>query len=311
MSSSFSPTGYSSFKSGSNFFGKAVTVTDDCVGDLKGRLGCNLLHSPSEPLLDFVFVHGLGGGSRTTWSKTNSVTHYWPQGWLPRGPAFKNVRVHSFGYNADWVKGSGNCLNIRHFGRSLLGEMRTSPYLGDAGTPIVLIGHSIEGLVIKEAYLLARQNAAYEILAKRFLTIYFLATPHRGSDSAKLLNNILQAVYSSLSYVTDLKPSSMAIQTNNDHFRNFAASIDLWSFYETQMLCMDRLFSTLIVDPESATLGYSEEKQMPTNADRRSIRKFDSINDPNHLIIRNALAFTVNGISKIGMVHHEVHNRHC
>ena len=283
-----------------------TTIADDGVDDYKGPLGLNLLHSPSEPLIDFIFVHGLGGGSRKTWSKTSSVTHYWPQEWLPKDPAFKNVRVHSFGYNSDWMKGKDNCLDIHHFGKSLLGEMSTSPYLEGADTPIVLIGHSMGGLVIKKAYMLGRQDTAYETLAKRFHTIYFLATPHRGSDSAKLLNDILHIAYSSRAYIADLKRGSGAIQSINDEFRKYSADVDLWSFYETQKLSMG-VFSKLIVDPDSATLGYREEKQMPVNADHRSICKFQTPIDPNYVILRNALASTVNSISKLGMAHHIVY----
>lgn len=285
-----------------------TTFTDDGVDDSKGPLGLNLLHSPSEPLVDLIFVHGLGGGSRKTWSKTSSVTLFWPQEWLPKDPAFKNVRVHSFGYNSDWIKGRENCLNIHHFGKSLLGEMNTSPYLGGTNTPIVLIGHSMGGLVIKKAYMLARQDAAYEALSKRFHTIYFLATPHRGSGLAKLLNNILQIAYSSRAYVTDLEQGSGAIQSINDEFRQYSADIDLWSFYETQKLSRG-VFSTLIVDPDSATLGYREEKQMPMNADHRSICKFETPTDPNYVILRNALMSTVNSISKLGITHSLIYDR--
>ena len=237
-------------------------------------------------------MHGLGGGSRKTWSRTSLVTHYWPQEWLPKDPAFKNVRVHSFGYDTDWAKGKDNCLNIHHIGKSLLGEISTSPYLADTNGPIVLIGHSMGGLVIKKAYMLAKQGAAYETLAARFHTIYFLATPHRGSDSAKSLNNILQIANASRAYVADLERGSGTIQSINDEFRNYSADLDLWSFYETQKLKVG-VFSTLIVDPESATLGYREEKQMPINADHRSICKFETPTDPNYQVLRNALASTV------------------
>lgn len=275
-----------------------TAVTNNGVDDPRGPLGLNLLHSPSDPLIDFIFVHGLGGGSKKTWSKTSSLTHYWPQEWLPKDPAFKNVRIHSFGYDSDWVKGKDNCLNIHHFGKSLLGEISTSPYLSESNTPIVLIGHSMGGLVIKKAYMLARQGTGYETLTERFHTIYFLATPHRGSDSAKLLNNILHIAYSSRAYVADLERGSEAIQSINDEFRNYSTDIGLWSFYETQKLKIG-LLSTLIVDPDSATLGYREEKQMPMNADHRSICKFETPTDPNYIFLRNALASTVQSISKL------------
>ncbi|GAQ45541.1 hypothetical protein AtubIFM55763_007906 [Aspergillus tubingensis] len=266
------------------------------MDDPKGPLGLNLLYSPLEPHVEFVFVHGLGGGSRKTWSKSTASYHYWPQEWLPKDPAFSNVRVHSFGYNSDYLKGRGNCLDIHHFAKSLLGELSTSPHLSYADTPIVLLGHSMGGLVIKKAYLLASQDAFFEKLVKRFHAIYFFATPHRGSDSAKLLENILKITLSSRAYVSDLKRGSSTIQSINEEFRSYSGKMELWSFYETYKLAVG-LFSILIVDPDSATLGYREEQQIPLGADHRSICKFDGLTDPNYVTVRNALALTVSRIS--------------
>jgi hypothetical protein len=75
----------------------------DAVEDIKGPLGLNILHVPPEPIVDLIFVHGLGGGSRKTWAYSSHPYHYWPKEWLSRDPDFKNVRIHSFGYMADWV----------------------------------------------------------------------------------------------------------------------------------------------------------------------------------------------------------------
>lgn len=94
--------------------------------DGKGPLGLNLLCSVAEPLVDFIFVHGLGGGSRKTWAKSTSTDDYWPRDWLPRDRDFKNVRVYSFGYKADWWE-KDSILDIQDFARSLLGEMQDNP----------------------------------------------------------------------------------------------------------------------------------------------------------------------------------------
>jgi hypothetical protein len=269
--------------------------------DSRGSLGLNLLYSPSEPRVNFIFVHGLGGGSRKTWSKTSSLDHYWPQEWLRKDPAFTAaVRVYSFGYDSDYAKGSkDNCLNIHQFGKSLLGELSIAPHLADADTSIVFIGHSMGGLVIKKAYMLMKQDIAYEAMARRIQAIYFLATPHRGSNSAKILKNLLHCAFSSRAYIGELEKGSTTIQAINDDFRHCSTDVDLWSFYETQQLNMG-IFSRIIVDPDSAVLGLREEKQMPMNADHRSICKFDTPNDRNYLILRNALATTVGQLVKPG-----------
>ncbi|GIJ87379.1 hypothetical protein Asppvi_006285 [Aspergillus pseudoviridinutans] len=227
-------------------------ATEVSAKELRGPLGLILLFSPEQPLIDLIFVHGLGGGSRKTWSKTASASHYWPKEWLPRDPAFKNVRVHSFGMG---------------------------------------------GLVIKKAFLLAKQDAIDRYLIKRIHAMYFLATPHRGSDSAKLLSNLLNIAYSSRAYVSDLKRESDAIKSINDEFSRYSEDVDLWSFYETQKLSIG-LLRVLIVDPDSATLGYPKERRIPLNADHRSICKFEAPTDPNYILIRNALAVTINSAAE-------------
>ncbi|KAJ3493169.1 hypothetical protein NLG97_g4905 [Lecanicillium saksenae] len=256
-----------------------------------GNLGLSILHCPENPTFDFIFVHGLGGDSKKTWSK--SGLNFWPQEWLPKDIAFDSVRVHTYGYSSDYRKGRGDCLNIHHFGKGLLAAISTSPYLANSDTHIVAIGHSLGGLVIKKAYMLAKYDAIHAPLADRFAAIYFLATPHRGADSAKLLKNILRVAYDR-PYVGDLKPSSSAIQVINDEFRHVSTDLGLWSFYETQHM---KMFGSLIVEPESALLGYREENQIPMAADHRSICKFDTPSDPNYTLLRNALASTVSAAS--------------
>lgn len=97
--------------------------------DTWGQFGLQLLHSPPEPLIDFIFVHGLRGGSIKTWTKSGNPQTYWPQAWLPRDPDLQNARIHSFGYNSDWGDPRETNLDIHDFGRSLLGEILTSPEL--------------------------------------------------------------------------------------------------------------------------------------------------------------------------------------
>ncbi|KAK4242396.1 hypothetical protein C8A03DRAFT_11359 [Achaetomium macrosporum] len=120
--------------------------------DTHGAYGLNLLSEPSEPHLDFIFVHGLGGGSRKTWSNSSGSGTFWPKEWLPSEPGFKHVRIHSYGYNSDWTKTQQSHLSIHDFAQALLADMYNSPHLRKNGdTPIVLVAHSMGGLVIKKA----------------------------------------------------------------------------------------------------------------------------------------------------------------
>jgi hypothetical protein len=97
------------------------------LDQLHGQYGLSLLYAPPLPLLELIFVHGLRGGSRKTWSKTKDPLSFWPKEWLPRDPEFKNARIYSFGYNSDWWDREESVLSLYDFGNYLLSEMMNSP----------------------------------------------------------------------------------------------------------------------------------------------------------------------------------------
>ena len=103
--------------------------TSETAEEIRGPFGLNLLSAPAEPLVDFVFIHGLGGGSRKTWSKTSDPASFWPKEWLPQDPEFQNVRIHSFGYDADWSSRKESVLDIHDFGKALLAALQGSPFI--------------------------------------------------------------------------------------------------------------------------------------------------------------------------------------
>lgn len=149
----------------------------------------------------------------------------------------------------------------------------------------------------RQTYILARRDPALTALWKRFQSMCFLATPHRGSDWAQILGKILQVADRSRAYLGDLKRDSLAIQSINQDFKQYSAEIDIKSFYETQKLSVGFL-KPLIVDKESATLDYDREQKIPMYADHRSICKYDSTSDPNYRILRDVLSRIVYDVLK-------------
>ncbi|CAO2651325.1 Nn.00g096220.m01.CDS01 [Neocucurbitaria sp. VM-36] len=275
--------------------------SDQSVFDIRGALGLILLSQPSEPLIDLIFVHGLGGGSTKTWCLHDDPNLFWPKAWLPREPAFRNVRIHSFGYDSDWMgsKGVPN-LNIHDFGKSLLESLCNSPTLKSPGSsPIIFVAHSMGGLVIKQAYILARLDPSCAALAKRMEAMVFLGTPHRGSDLASTLNSILRtsAAHNARGYVQNLDPPSEMLAILNDTFRHYAHDLVLYSFWESQQTNL-RVRSEVIVSRESAILGYPNEHSAMLNADHRHVCKYESPSDSNYIVVRDALQTIVGSISK-------------
>ncbi|KAI1177574.1 hypothetical protein F4777DRAFT_541485 [Nemania sp. FL0916] len=266
-------------------------------GGEKGPLGLTTLYEPQEatPAVDIIFVHGLNGGSRKTWSRTADPLHYWPRAWLPEDVDFRDTRIHSFGYNADWGERRQSILNIHDFAQSLLGEMKNNPSIRRGNTKLILVGHSMGGCVVKKAYILARQDITCKALAERIHSMFFLATPHRGSDLAGILQSMLMVAWGTKPFVNDLLPNCSILAEINDTFRHYAADLRLWSFYETLPVKM-MVVSKLVVEKYSATLGYGNEEISSMDADHRHVCKFNSATDPNYRKLRNALTTAIDMI---------------
>ena len=62
----------------------------------------------------------------------------------------------------------------------------------------------------------------------------FLATPHRGTGLAELLNRMLFVSFQSpKDFIVDLSRKSAALEEINEQFRHVAPTISIFSFYET------------------------------------------------------------------------------
>ena len=157
------------------------------------------------------------------------------------------------------------------------------------------------GLVIKKAFILARQFENFESIASRVRAIFFLATPHGGSDLAQILSKVLAVAPGARPFVSDLNRNSIATQSINDEFPQHCRDLQLYSFYET--IPTNYFFGKgLIVDKDLATLGYSNERTAYLNANHREVVKFGSKADPNYLTVRNSLASAIHSLSKENMV---------
>ena len=148
------------------------------------------------------------------------------------------------------------------------------------------------GLVIKRAYIMARQKEEYLSLAERFHTIIFLATPHRGADIAQSLSRVLNLSPGARPYVRDLHRNSLATQSINDEFPQHAHRLQLFSFYETLPMTLG-IGKALVVEKDAAVLGYANETATYINANHREICKYASTDDSNYQVVRNALASTM------------------
>lgn len=106
---------------------------------------------------------------------------------------------------------------------------------------------------------MAHRDRGQSDISDRIRAIVFLATPHKGSDYAALLNNILKVsgfagISSSRGYIDDLTVGSKSTQLINEEFGTAIADLSIYSFYETLQSSIG-VSSTIIVPKDSAVLG--------------------------------------------------------
>ncbi|POS78997.1 NACHT and WD domain-containing protein [Diaporthe helianthi] len=270
-----------------------------------GAFGLNVVYTPDHGhKADIVFVHGLGGTSRWTWSKNRDPDLFWPLTFLALEPDLCLARILTFGYNATLRKGSHAGHSVLDFAKDLLFDLKYATDerkedLQMGKVPLIFVAHSMGGLIIKEAYMQGQHDPEYEQIIKSICAITFLATPHRGTQLAQTLNKILQCslVTNPKQYVADLASNSLTLQKLNEQFRHIAPRLDIVSFYETQPTAIGLSNNRIMVlEKDSSVLGYPGELSRALDADHHGVCKYDGPSDPNYVTVRNVLKSIVSKI---------------
>ncbi|KAI9792951.1 MAG: hypothetical protein M1816_001273 [Peltula sp. TS41687] len=268
-------------------------------------LGMSVVYRPQgERQVDLVFVHGLGGTSRLTWSKNKDLDLFWPHKFLPTEPDMTGARILTFGYDASFrPRSRKNTTTVLDFAKDLLFEMKYAKDEGDDGLrdlemgqrPIIFVVHSMGGLIVKEAYMQGLYDRDYERIVESISAIVFLSTPHRGTNLAETLKRILQAslVTAPKQYISELIKNSYTLQKLNEQFRHVAHKLDIVSFYETRTTAVGFSNRIMILEKDSSVLGYPGEISKPLDADHHGVCKYESRQDPLYIAVRNILIFLV------------------
>ncbi|KAK8101908.1 hypothetical protein PG999_012282 [Apiospora kogelbergensis] len=264
-------------------------------------LGLKVVHRPAtERRVDIIFVHGLGGSSRMTWSFNRDLEFFWPLKFLPHESDIQDARISTFGYNSDFRPGSGKTkVSILDFSKDLLYDLKYAQDELDSGTeelrmgekPIIFVVHSMGGLLVKEAYLQGQNDPMYQDIVKAISSIVFLSTPHRGTHLAETLNRILQVSFlaSPMQYISELAGGSQTLQKLNEQFRHVAPKLRIASFYETRPTSLIKKAQLMVLEKDSSVLGYPGEISKPLDADHHGVCKYESREDPRYITVRNAL----------------------
>ncbi|KAK4236388.1 hypothetical protein C8A03DRAFT_45622 [Achaetomium macrosporum] len=214
-----------------------------------------------------VAVHGLNGDCFGTW--TGQSPSEGPTIWvnelllqkLPR------TRVMTFGYNAS-VVGNTSVAGIRGHARKLLTLLRDKRE--DDGTshrPIVFVAHSLGGIIVKQALMIARNEwKVFGDILTSTKGIVFFGTPHRGSDVAQwgeVIGNVKAASFGTrprTPFFKLLRPNAKDLLDLSEDFRPHRAELGPHSRH-------------------SAVMELPHEQQVYISGDHSSMCKFTKDDD--------------------------------
>lgn len=231
------------------------------------------IYNPADSIADVVFVHGLGGDSRGTWS-LNDGECFWPE-WIGRDIDY--LSVWAVNYDAkvifksmpivDRAKNLSHLLKARNLGEK----------------PIIFITHSLGGLLTKQILRKSQETSRDENgmcpLFDSTVGVVFFATPHSGSG---LANTIGMCCNSLVRY---LKKHDDYIRDLGDWYRRSSVqkNIKTLSFHENKNIRLKLPFLTsiptpiMVVNPTSANPATSDDESTPLDEDHFSICKIASV----------------------------------
>jgi len=233
--------------------------------------------------VDVVFVHGLMGGVFYTWRQQDkdnerelsdnqisedNYSYCWPRDWLAEDAG--HVRVIGCDFDSYLSQWGGSC-PTQSFTQTLEERsedmMRKLRQAGVGNRPVIFVGHSMGGLIIKKMLTSAQdsQDEATKKLSENTKGVVFYSTPHEGSQIASL-NSIIKYFFFPSVEVQELEMNNPDLLSLNQSFKEFASKFKtkVISFGETlptRHLGVDLTF----VPPESSNPGIGEFYPVPFN----------------------------------------------
>ncbi|KAI1178457.1 hypothetical protein F4777DRAFT_537725 [Nemania sp. FL0916] len=138
--------------------------------------------------VDICFIHGLTGNRDSTWTAKGQKDP-WPKTLLSTGLQPLKARIFTYGYDAYIVRlGQASMQRMTDHAIDFLHKVTADRLRNEAlDRPLIIIAHSVGGLVAKQAILKSRGSADAHLrnLYDMIDGIIFLGTPHTGSWIAK------------------------------------------------------------------------------------------------------------------------------
>ncbi|SPO03230.1 uncharacterized protein DNG_05912 [Cephalotrichum gorgonifer] len=247
--------------------------------------GVKVLHDCPNAVVDICFVHGLTGDRENTWTAEGQAAS-WPGILLPQ--KLSGARILTYGYDAYVArhKRAPGVNRLVDHATNLLHDLVADRACCNTSRPLILVAHSLGGLVCKKAILLSRDNPEPHLRNVFDSTkgIIFMGTPHKGS----WLANWAKMPASAISFIKSTNKSLLEVlETSNEVLETL--QVDFLGMIRQQreggrLFEITCFFEELpmpivgtVVSKESATLeGFSS---MTIHGNHREMVRFASTED--------------------------------
>jgi len=192
--------------------------------------GTTVLHSPSDHDIDVLAVSGLGSHAFGSFVHKQDG-HMWLRDRLPQHAP--TARVILYGYESGLQRGT----SFAHLG-DLASSLRITMkrLLQSAKRRLVLIGHSLGGLLVKEALVQIAESDSGSSLTGLISGILFFGVPNDGIDMASLIPMVndqpnrflLESLNAMNSQILDRQKRDFSTVVTR-------ASFDIFCFFETEL----------------------------------------------------------------------------
>ncbi|KPA35726.1 hypothetical protein FLAG1_11555 [Fusarium langsethiae] len=254
--------------------------------------------------IDIIAVPGLGSHALGSWKSPNS-DDVWLRDFLPKD--VPNIRVLLYGYDTS-LQGSLSNQSMEDLGGGFLEKLIA--FRANDGTnrrPIIFIGHSLGGLLIKEALIRAgkHRNNKDSDLSKASFGMLFFGVPNLGLRNDQLETFVRGQPNAALIYDlvvnSDSEPST-SLKRQAREFSEDCKCYQVVTFYECKhspllkkqdgKLAKSGSYSLLVTEKSASSIGLvavAEEDKVPLNTDHSGLVKYESRSQDDYTIVRERL----------------------
>ncbi|EWG46058.1 hypothetical protein FVEG_06654 [Fusarium verticillioides 7600] len=169
---------------------------------------------------------------------------------------------------------------------SLLEELESLRKREKQKRPVVFVGHSIGGIIVKMVLTKASRDPSFEDIYRQCYGAAFFGTPHQGSSYFAMpslatgIQNLLQLSAPMPTSITDdLRVGNTLLLQLDDDFKSISHDFRIWTLYETIDSRLsgssgDVYFTAPLTSIKSAILGMRQETILPLQSDHANIASF-------------------------------------